>query len=639
LGPEAALLKALVVGDQSQVPPEIRHVFTRTGTSHILAISGLHISLVASVAFALLRWLLSWLPPAIRHAWTRKGAAVLTLFPASLYALLAGFSPSTQRALLMVSVFLLAFLAERETDLMNTLAMAALGILMVQPAALFSISFQLSFAAVISIIYGLDRMRALRSAVTVDGDGRAAKIKRAWVVFVAVSLVATWGTLPLGMYYFNTVSFIGLPANFLAIPLMGYVVVVVGLFGTLLAPFCAAAAVVCYQASGWVLTLAIAFLEFLSALPFAATRTITPSGFELILFYLMSWLVVRRVTDRNHAMTLYSDEISASTIVDCSPVRRLSRAVARVARAVTSERRWILSLLVICSIGVCVDVSYWLFQRFGRKDLQVTLLDVGQGSAVLIEFPGGETALVDGGGFADMTAFDVGANVVAPFLWRRKIASIDTLVLTHPNSDHLNGLIFIAENFNVQRLWTNGESRPLPGYELLLRTARERGIAVPRYAEIPRSIAITDATLEVLYPPVDFLRRAGVDRWRRDENNNSLVTRVSLGAVSLLIPGDIMQPAEKELVAVFGDYLKSTVLIAPHHGSRSSSSDALLARVTPQAVFISCAGRPGSGLPHPSVIERYERHGVRVYRTDRHGAIRLATDGGRISITTWVNGD
>ncbi len=197
-GPEAAVLKALVMGDPSGISPDIREAFTRTGTSHILAISGLHITIVATIAFGLFRWLLSWMPIALRHAWTRKGAAVLTLLPITLYALIAGFSPSTQRALIMVAAFLLALLAEREADLLNTLALAAILILCVQPAALFSISFQLSFAAVLAIIYAFERLeRRGTSAASLADDDRAARIRRGLAAFFGVSLAATWGTLPL----------------------------------------------------------------------------------------------------------------------------------------------------------------------------------------------------------------------------------------------------------------------------------------------------------------------------------------------------------------------------------------------------------------------------------------------------------
>jgi competence protein ComEC len=510
---------------------------------------------------------------------------------------------------------------------------------MAQPAALFSISFQLSFTAVFSIVYGFDRMQPLRPGAPPQGQARAVRIKHGVFVFCGVSLIATWGTLPLGMYYFNIVSLIGLPANCVAVPLMGYLVVVAGLIGTLFAPLSVAAAVACYQISGFVLSKTIAFLEILAGLPFAAVRTITPSELELTLFYLLSGAAFYLATDRDQTAAPSSDETSSRKMEDTRRVWRLKERIARAIRPASFPRKAALGLLVLGSVGGFVDAGYWLYQRFGRQDLRATLLDVGQGSAVLVEFPGGETALVDGGGFADMAAFDVGASVVAPFLWRRKIASIDTLILTHPDSDHLNGLVFIAANFNVKRLWTNGELSSLAGYNRLMSTARERGIAVPKFSDIPRSTSVRQAQLDVLYPPVDFQERAAEDHWRRDENNNSLVTRVSLGEVSVLIPGDIMLPAERELVAGSGGALKSNVLIAPHHGSRSSSSEEFLRMVAPQATFISCANRPGSRLPHPLVLERYERHGIRVYRTDRDGALQLVTDGRNLTISSWLMTD
>ena len=143
----------------------------------------------------------------------------------------------------------------------------------------------------------------------------------------------------------------------------------------------------------------------------------------------------------------------------------------------------------------------------------------------------------------------------------------------------------------------------------------------------------------MLYPPADFLARRETERWRRDENNNSLVTRFSFGEVSILLPGDIMRPAEKELVAMAGDRLKSRVLVAPHHGSRTSSSEEFAAAVAPQAVLISCADRPGSGIPHAQTLERYAASGARIYRTDRNGAIRITTDGHRFSITAFMDAD
>jgi competence protein ComEC len=633
-GPEASVLKALVTGDGSQIPPDVREAFAQTGTGHILAISGLHISLVASTAFAAIRWLLSWVPLVLQRAWLRKGAAVLTLVPVLGYALVAGFSPSTQRAFLMVAVFLAALLAERETELMNTLAAAALVILVVQPASLFSISFQLSFAAVCAIVYGIGRLsQAHPPAAAREEAGNAKRLRRWAFVFFGVSLLATWGTLPLGMYYFNRVSFIGLLSNCVAIPIVGYLGVTLGLAGAALMPLSLQAAAMCFEVAGQVLAFSVSLMRALAELPFAAARTVTPSVLEVVLFYLFSWAAFYLLTERGPAAT--GAATSSAADYDERPPAVRKRRLRALALHPISGRGAAAALLAFSLLAGSADAGYWLYQRFGRRDLRMTLLDVGQGSAALLEMPGGTTVLVDGGGFSDRAAFDVGARVVAPYLWHKKIASVDTLILSHPNSDHMNGLIFIADNFNVRTLWTNGESRPMPGYEDLMRTALARGIEVPAYADIPRYTTIGTAVLEVLYPPVDFLARVD-DRWRRDENNNSLVIRASCGHTSVLLPGDIMQPAERELVAIAAEKLKSTVLVAPHHGSRTSSTVEFLAEVDPQAVLISSAGRPGSGLPHAQTLGRYASRGVRVYRTDRHGAIRVSIGGEQALVETYL---
>jgi competence protein ComEC len=615
----------------------------RTGTSHILAISGLHITIVASIAFALFRWLLGWMPIALRQAWTHKGAALLTLAPITLYALIAGFSPSTQRSLIMVAAFLLAFLAEREPDLLNTLALAALVILCAQPAALFSVSFQLSFAAVWSIVWVFERVPMRRAAAPSDIDGRVVLIRRRLLTFFGVSLAATWGTLPLGMFYFNNVSFVGLLANCIAIPLMGYLAVAMGLMGTLLAALSTPAAVACYQIGGFILSQSMAVMEWMAKWPYAAVRTVSPSILEIILFYLASWAAFHLFTGRGCTRSSSSARVNAGPA--CGPSAepaapsRLGCLRFPMIRSLGRGRNPVWAVLILSLTAAGLDAGYWVYQRFWRQDLRVTMIDVGQGSAVLLELPGGATALVDGGGFADSAAFDVGGRVVAPLLWHRKIATIDTLILTHPNSDHANGLVFIAENFHVRTLWTNGESRPIKGYEALMQTAARRGIASPRFAEIPRESLAGGVRVEVMYPPVDFLDLRRRDPWRRDENNNSLVARVSLGEVSVLIPGDIMRPAEKELVALAGNRLKSTVLIAPHHGSRSSSSEEFIRAVSPRAVLISCAGRAGSGIPHPQVLDRYESLSEGVYRTDRHGAVQFTTDGHEVTITPFLKPD
>jgi competence protein ComEC len=634
--PEAAVLKALVIGDQAEIPADVQQAFRRTGTTHILAISGMNFGIVASAAFVVFRWLLAFIHPVLLTGWARKGAALLTLVPVGLYALLAGMSPSTQRALIMAAVFLLTFLIEREHDLMNTLAVAALTILVLSPPSLYSVSFQLSFAAVFVILYGFAQIRRREEAAQPVAPGAGARLKRSVALFFLVSVFATAGTLPLILYYFNMVSFISLLANCVAVPLMGYAAVLAGLIGAFLVPFSDSAASLCFKLGGVVLSASIAVVKQMSDLPFAAAQTVSPSIIEMVLFYASAGSAIHLI----QAWRGQAGPAASGGVAGPPPRPQQLRPVFRKDGVLAAPgARAAAGLLVLCLAAGCADAGYWIYQRFWHRDLRMTLLDVGQGNAALLELPGGRTVLVDGGGVADNSAFDVGAAVVAPFLWRSKIATVDTLILTHPNSDHLNGLVFIAENFNVGALWANGEPWHTLGYQALMRAAAAHGIARPPLAELLRESTINGVRLEVLYPPADFLARRETERWRRAENNNSLVTRFSFGEVSILLPGDIMRPAEKDLVARAGDRLKSRVLVAPHHGSRTSSSEEFAAAVAPQAVLISCADRPGSGLPHSETLERYAARGARIYRTDRNGAIRITTDGRRFSITAFMEPD
>ena len=284
------------------------------------------------------------------------------------------------------------------------------------------------------------------------------------------------------------------------------------------------------------------------------------------------------------------------------------------------------------------DAAYWANRRFGRDDLKATILDVGQGSGALIQMPGGRCLLVDGGGFYDNDIFDVGKYLVAPFLWRNKIRTVDTLVLSHPNADHLNGLLYIADHFHVKKFWTNGEPTDTTGYRCLMETCQREAIQASPYRNLRQDIDPKAPKIEILYPPAGFMERRSIDAWRMDENNNSLVLRITHGDVSFLFPGDIGRRAERELIQIAGDRLASTVLIAPHHGSRTSSSQAFLEAVDPEVIVISAGWKNRFHFPHPSVMKRYGDIGARIYRTDLDGAIRMETDGRDLVVAPTLAG-
>jgi competence protein ComEC len=583
------VMKALLVGDRSGVSPKMRDVFSRIGTAHLLAISGLHIGIVASLAFFCFRFILSRSERILLTGWCTKGAALLSMFPVVFYGLLAGMSPSTQRAVIMVAVFLVSLLFERERDAINTLALAALVILIISPTSLLEVSFQLSFTAVFAILYIMENVNFAKGL----RQGPPLLFKRL-ALFMLVSAAAILGTAPITLYYFNQVSLIGSLTNCFMVPLIGFLAVPLGLLAILILPLSATVAMWLMKGGVAILECGVSLAIFFSKWPFAAFRTFTPTLLEIALYYALAWILLNW--------------------------GRTSRAKL---------------IFIGVAFFVIADVSYWVCQRYGGNELRMTVIDVGQGSSSLMELPGGPCVLVDGGGFYN-NRFDVGFRILGPFLWKKKIATVDILILSHPDPDHLNGLLFIAEHFNVREVWMNLEPADTQPYRDFLDIISRKEIRVVGPQELLSPRVINGVRFQVLYPPVDFLDRKSREVWRTP-NNNSLVLKVSFQDISLLLPGDIEADAEKELCALDCRMLKCDLLLAPHHGSRTSSTPRFLKCVDPDVAVVSSGWKNRFGFPHPKVLERYEAIGCQVFRTDLQGAVTVTTHGKALSIKPFCS--
>ncbi len=641
------VFKALIIGDRSQISPDTRQAFNRAGVGHLLAISGLHIGIVATVAFGFFHHLMALIKPFLWRAWTRKGAAFFSLFPVLAYGMIAGLSPSTQRAVIMISIFLMTFLFEKEQDPLNTLSLAALAILIADPPSLFSISFQLSFTAVFAIICGFSRLqnRAAAAKARIKDDWRL-RVASKLVSFFLVSFFAICGSLPLVAFYFNQISIVGLAANFVAVPLVGFITIPLGLVALFVFPLSTTLAFWCIKVGVGILTYVLGVVHFFADLPFAAVKTVTPDLLEIGCFYVLCWALLNlyrvphnvpampRCTAGTEIKPVPCNSEGPPSVNNFGP-RRFPGILRWLPFKKISQSSLAKAVVVLVLITMAVDTCYWLYQRFWHADLRITVIDVGHGSSSLLEFPGGYTMLIDGGGFADNSAFDVGEAIIAPLLRRKKIRTVDALILSHPNSDHLNGLIYIARHFHVKKIWTNSEAQKTLGYKNFMEVIAKRKIVLPAFSDMPRNHRINGARLDFLYPPQDFLKRKAKEKWR-NSNNNSLVVKVSLGSNSFLFPGDIMTAAEKELVGIAGSKLNSTVLIAPHHGSRSSSSTVFLSEVDPEVVIVSSGRQNRFKLPNPTVLKKYQNHGCSIFRTDINGAISLSTDGQHLEVKPFV---
>ena len=232
---------------------------------------------------------------------------------------------------------------------------------------------------------------------------------------------------------------------------------------------------------------------------------------------------------------------------------------------------------------------------------------------------------------APSASFNIGEKIIAPFLWRKKIATINTIVLTHPESDHLNGLLYILDNFNVNNVWSNGQARASAGYKKFQQLIETHNIRHQPYPSLLKNTVNNNISLKILYPPIGFTKKAETEPWR-NANNNSVVVRVEYNNTSLLFTGDIMKNAEAELVKISGNNLKSTVLIAPHHGSRTSSTASLLNMVNPEHIIISAGWKNRYKMPHQSVLSRFSKTGAQIYRTDENGAIIITVGTNSLSI-------
>lgn len=570
----ASVLTLLTTGLTAKVSEGLRLSFSKAGASHILAISGLHLSIVAGIFFFLFNSVFKLFKTLLVQGLNRKIAAFATLIPLTYYALLSGFSPSTQRAYIMIVVFLLSYAVEKQADGINSLCAAAVLILLIDPAALFSVSFQLSFTAVLFIILGLSLVKDCRIVRKNDFTSRV-------FIFFCVSFFAVAGTIPIVMYYFNLISFVQLFTNFIMIPTLGFICVPLGITAFFVFPFFPDLSVLLTALCEPILLFSVKFAEFTAAQEFTWARCVTPHQVDLFCYYLSAAVLFLVLKKRN--------------------------------------TRYFFVLIPLLAVFVAFH-AVGLKKRYFNENLTVTVLDVGQGNSFLIEAPRGVRILVDGGGFPYTSGFDTGKYIVAPFLWQKNILALDAVILTHPEMDHMNGLIYLLKNFKVDMFVKNNDKRDKQSFKDMMKTLEKKETRVCNPPFRGGSVDVQGVELRFLNPAN---REGEIFHQKLNYNDRSLVFKLSGETVSILFPGDITRKVEKQMVELYRKKLESEILVAPHHGSSSSSSASFLDRVNPDDVIISCGWKNRYGFPAKEVIKRCRKIGADVYRTDLQGAVEI----------------
>ncbi len=587
------IIKALVLGERGDIAREVNEKFIVTGVNHILSISGLHVALVAGFFFGMCRFILRLFPSLLLRLDLNKTSALVAVIPVIFYTFIAGLAVAAVRSTIMAVALLLALLLDREKDLYDALFLAAFLILVVTPAALFDISFQLSFVAVLAMLYLFPRIKEFFSLAKsgverIEEEGKS-RFRKKLLTYIGATLLtsaaATLGTGPLVVYYFNRISLVGFLSNLFLVPLMGFANTLLSLLAALLAFVFPLAAQWLTAVNVFLLDISLALVDLFSRIPLASKRVTTPTILEVLILYGM--------------------------VILAANLKRWRRAM------------YGLIPLVILYGAIQGYEGYTI--RYG-KEMSVTFLSVGQGDAAAIRFPGGKWMVIDGGGSLD-GSFDPGERIVAPYLWKIRSQKIEYLVNSHPHPDHLQGLLFLLENFGVAKVWENGEKEGDNSLlDEFLNLADERFKTMSRGQKV---VEINGVKVKFLHPP----REKGTNGPFMG-NNASLVMRLTYGEIGFLFCGDVEAKAEAEILETKAD-LKSTVIKVPHHGSKTSSTLNFLEQVGPQyAVFTVRGGR--SPLPNAAVLERYEKLGAKIYRTDRDGAITFTTDGKSLRVQTFL---
>lgn len=613
--PEAALGAGILLGVRSGMDPEVEESFAAAGLTHVVAISGWNIAIVA----ALTARLVTRLPRLARGRWFRALVLAATVGG---YVVLTGASPSVVRAALMAGAMLVAQLFGSTAHALSTLMLAAVAMLLLAPPVLWDVGFQLSCLAT--------------GGLVVLGPSIERRLA-AWPPLlrepVALTTAAQLATLPIIVGNFERLSVVAPAANVVVAPLVPIVMAAsagAALTGALdVAGLAVIGDVMAWLAggTGWLyLRLMIAAGSLFASVPFASLA-VSPPAPLLLGWYPLLAIAWRIRTARAEAaarplpgtlgMVTLAEEAAAH-----AARQRKRRAMLRglVTAVMSSGARGLTGLTVVALLA-----THLATLPDGR--LHVTVLDVGQGDAVLVETPDGAMMLVDGGPDPERTLRRLGASL--PFHRR----SIDVVLLSHPHQDHVAGLVEVLRRFEVGLVMHGGRAYDNPAYATMLELAAREGDGggdVALQALAGMRLRLDAATeVEIVYPAAEDLGEPLPDG---DINNASVVAVVRFGSFSAILTGDAEDPVERELLArnAVG---RAVLLKVGHHGSDSSSGADFLSVVAPLIAAISSG--TGNGYGHPSLrtlAALAEVPGIRVFRTDLHGDIEVISDGR----STWV---
>ncbi|WP_163340921.1 DNA internalization-related competence protein ComEC/Rec2 [Desulfopila sp. IMCC35008] len=542
----------------------------------------MHLTLIGLFLYLFLYWLLRRSEYLILIFPVRKLAILLSLPPLLCYSFLAGLGSPAVRACIMALVVGFAFCTDRVKSTPNLLSLAAVTLLVVSPQKLFTASFQLSFTAVASIAIFAPLIRDIHNSSN-PKEGSLFQITYrgivAWIITgILVSSAAVAGTAPLILYHFNRFPIAGPITNLLVEPLICFFALPLGFLSLIFMEMLPQLSVFLLQIGGSFITIANSITAWISALPYTEVWLPQPSCLNILCYY---------------------------TLLLFTPILILLGCAGRAAA------------LLLFTISLAVLLVPDLLRLTRVQPLPtITFLDVGQGSATIIRTRDGKALLIDGGGSSSLSP-SVGERIIAPYLWKMGVTKLHGIIITHPDADHYNGLPFLICHFSPEFVWTSTLSETEPGYRQLLKLCSKRKIPV-HLVQQGEQIEYGDTTVTCLVnsrrPPYNC-----------ENSNSGLVLQVQLNALTILFPGDIEKEVEQQIVE-HDTPLQSDIILAPHHGSATSSSRKFINTVNPSTIIVSAGKSRKNIYPSEKLLSYCQQNDVALYATHTDGAIWVEVD-------------
>lgn len=573
---EASILTAMLIGNKDSLNENIKEDFRKSSLSHILAISGMHVSyIIMGITFIINKTKVN-----------KKISKIITILFLIFFIILTGKTPSVQRACIMSIYMILGNLLYKKTNILSSISISMIFILLENPYSILDIGLQLSYAGTLGIVIIYPILNKYKSSKIIK-----IKLIDRIIDIMLVTLSANIVLFPIILFHFNTISTTFLLSNLLVSPIIG-IIIFLGFFTIIISytfPFMIA---IFSNALQFTLTILLKIANLIGNIPFSKIYLPTPKIYMIIIYYLTLFIILKY-----------------KKIIDKKIIKK------------------IIAILLVFSILINIVILKI------PKNLEIYFIDVGQGDSTLIITPNKKKILIDGGGASENSTYDVGKNILLPYLLDKQIINIDYIIFSHFDSDHSQGLAYTIQELKVNNVIIGKQFEMSKNYEEFIKIVKDKKIKLYTVTAGQKINIEKDLYFDILWPDSTNVISDNV------LNNNSLVCKLEYKNFSMLFTGDIEEKAERAMLEKYKNdlrILKTTILKVAHHGSKTSSSKEFLKAIKPKIALIGVGKDNKFGHPNNIVLKNLEGLNCKIYRTDENGEIKIITDGKNIKTTKFI---